>query len=175
MIDKTPKDHPLRRWFCGLVEQAFCCEIGVCDPPLTEYLADLLGAFVHVDQIYRLRSVSGEHIRELSRMEAEAYLGPQSDGTERTRLVNRYIGDFTLFWTGVYPESLQARSGPGRFEAYLAQGKKSYGIASELSPDTGVPSAAVLARLSCEFECCVHGLRLVRSGWQQLNDRLPNN
>lgn len=102
MVSRITSRHPLRRLFRGLVEQVFMAELGVCDTRLTDYLSALLGDFVHVDAIYRLRTVDGEVIREVSRAEAEAYLGPEVDGTCRTRLINRYIGDFTLFWTGVY-------------------------------------------------------------------------
>jgi hypothetical protein len=161
--------HPLRRLFRGLVEQAFMSELGICDIQLTDYLSALLCDFVHVDAIFRLRTVDGEIIRDISRAEADAYLGPYVDGTRRTWLVNRYIGDFTLFWTGVYPESLRARrAGVNRLQEYLSQGRRSYGIASELSMPDASPPAELLRRLSDEFESCVYGLHLVREGWQQL-------
>jgi hypothetical protein len=125
---------------------------------------------VHVDGIYRMRTVSGEAIRDISRVEAEAHFGPDVDSTTRSRLINRYIGDFTLFWTGVYPESLRLpRRGVDRLHGYLIQGKRSYGIASELSGEETEPPAMLLRQLSREFECCVHGLHLVREGWQRLS------
>ena len=169
MVSRIASSHPLRRLFRGLVEQVFMTEIGVCDTQLTDYLSALLSDFVHVDAIYRLRTVDGKVIRELSRAGAEAYLGPDVDGTYRTRLINRYIGDFTLFWAGVYPESLRARNGPNRLREYLLQGRRSYGIASELSNDDAEPPPALLRQLSEEFESCVHGLHLVREGWQRLD------
>lgn len=151
-------------------------DIGLCDPRLTEYLGDLLADFVHIDRIYRLRTVDNHVIRDLSRMEAEANLGPDVDNTGRRRMINRYIGDFTLFWTGVYPESLHPRgqAGVSRLEAYLRSGKRSYGIASELTGEDDRPPAEILARLSAQFECCVHGLHLVREGWEQLAERGEN-
>lgn len=166
----------MRKLFDGLVEQVFMIEMGICDTRLTDYLSALLSDFVHVDAIFRLRTVDGEVIREVSQAEAGAYLGPEIDGTVRTRLINRYIGDFTLFWTGVYPESLRRRAGGvDRFRAYLLQGRRSYGIASELSTEQAEPPAALLWKLSQEFESCVHGLRLVREGWEQLDPAPPEN
>ena len=47
--------HALRRFFRGLIDNTFCAEIGICDPDLTEYIADLLVKFVHVDALYALR------------------------------------------------------------------------------------------------------------------------
>lgn len=161
--------HPLRRMFQGLIEQVFMVDLGVCDMRLLAYLGDLLSEFVHVDRIYRCRTVDGRTIRELSRIEAETCLEPDVDETERTRLINRYIGDFTLFWAGVYPEALRPRVATvDRMREYLLQGKRSYGVASELSETNTVPPADLLRRLSVEFELCVHGLQRVREGWQQV-------
>jgi hypothetical protein len=169
MVSKISPGHPLRRLFGGLVEQVFMTEMGICDTRLTDYLSAMLGDFVHVDAIFRLQTVDGEVIREVSRAEAEAYLGPEIDGTLRRRLINQYIGDLTLFWAGVYPESLRPRTaGVDRLGEYVLQGRRSYGIASELSGEQAEPPAALLRKLSDEFESCVHGLQLVRAGWQQL-------
>ena len=176
MVSRIAKDHPLRRLFGGLVEQVFMTEMGICDPRLTDYLSAMLTDFVHVDAIYRLRTADGRVIREVSRVEAEAYLGPEIDPTARRRVINRYIGDFTLFWTGVYPESLRPRRGVvGRLSQYLVQGKRSYDIASELSPADADPPAALLRQLSREFESCVHGLNLVRESWQRLDASVGGN
>jgi hypothetical protein len=163
-------DHPLRQLFGGLVEHAFQVDIGICEPALTEYIGDLLAEFIHIDQIYAARDINHEVIRDLSRLEAEARLGPDVGPAERKRILNKYIGDFTLFWTGVYPESLQPRRqhGADRLTEYLLHGKRSYGIASELTRDADEPSAELLAQLSDQFEYCVHGLHLVRAGWEQL-------
>jgi hypothetical protein len=175
MVSKVTRGHPLRKMFTGLVEQVFMADLGICDTRLTEYLSALLADFVHVDAIFRLHRVDGEVIREVSRAEAEAYLGSEIDGTSRRRVINRYIGDFTLFWTGVYPESLRARRcGVDRLHEYLLQGRRSYGIASELSTERAEPPADLLRQLSEEFERCVHGLSLVREGWEQLDPPRPN-
>lgn len=169
MVQKLQKDHPLRKLFEGMVEQVFMTDLGICNPRLTDYLGELLSEFVHVEQIYRLRRVDGDTICELSKMEADACLGPHFDALQRTRVVNRYIGDFTLFWVGVYPETLRPRlAGCDRMREYLLQGKRSYGIASDLATDNDDPPGALLRQLSAEFEACVHGLHLVRRGWEQM-------
>lgn len=176
MRSNIPGDHPLRKLFNGLVEQAFMSELGICEPRLTDYLGDLLTDFIHVDCIYRLRSVDGETIREISRMEAEASLGPDISEHERRRVINQYIGDLTLFWSGVYPESLRGRrTHVDRLQVYLVQGKRSYEIASCLTRGDEHPPADLLRRLSDEFEHCVHGLQLVREGWQRLAQSAAGN
>lgn len=176
MRSRIAPNHPLRKLFRGLVEQAFMAELGICEVRLTAYLSDMLVDFVHIDQIYRMRTVDGEAIRDLSQVAAHAHLGTCVDETERRRMVNRYIGDFTLFWAGIYPENLHLRrDGIDRLGAYVVQGKRSYGIAGELSSESIEPPASLLQRLSSEFECCVHGLQLVREGWGEVQSQLPSD
>lgn len=156
----------LRRLFSGLVEQVFQAEVGLCDPKVTDYLSQMLTEFVHVDDVYRLHDIDGSAIREISRMRAEAQLGPEVAEQHRTRTINRYIGDFTLFWTGVYPEQLRLkRKGGDPISRFVVEGKRSYGIASDLSRGDEEPPAEVLRQLSAQFETCVHGLHLVRDTW----------
>ena len=165
----NPQDE-LRRLFGGIVEQVFLAEVGICAPAVTDYLSAMLADFVHVDRIYRMRTVDGEVIREVSRLEAEADLGVVVDLSTRDRLVNRYIGDFTLFWTGLYPETLRPRRlfGVDRLREYMLQGKRGYEVAGELSGAADVPPPELLYELSGQFEYCVHGLHLVRESWEQL-------
>ena len=175
MYAEPLNNHPLRKLFAGLIEHVFNAELGVCDPRLTDYLGELLTDFVHVDHIYRLRNVDGDAIREVSRMQAEAVLVDIHDETARTRQIHRYIGDFTLFWSGVYPESLRLRGAGRRLDEYLVQGKRGYEIAGELTRPGDRPGAEMLHKLSCEFEMCVHGLHLVRENWLQLTQPNQDN
>ena len=163
-------ERELRELFRGLVEQTFFAEIGICEPALTDYLTGMLTGFVHVDHIYRMRAIDGQAIRDISRLQAAADLTEAASETERTRVIHRYIGDFTLFWTGMYPETLRPRRqwGIDRLREYTLQGQRGYEIASELSDIDDVPPAELLHELSEQFDCCVHGLHLVRQSWDRL-------
>ena len=46
----------LRRQFAALTEQTFQVDLGVVDPPLTDYLVELLIRFVRMDGIFRVRA-----------------------------------------------------------------------------------------------------------------------
>lgn len=163
--------HRLRQLLTGVIEQVFNTDLGVADPLLIDYISSLLSDFVHVDSIFRMRTIDGRTIRDAAQMEALAYLGPDVGGTQRTFLVNRFIGDFTLFWAGVYPESLnRPRANVNRLREYLLQGKRSYGIASELVPADQKPPPRVLRNLSEQFEFCVHGLHRVRLCLDEVGD-----
>src|SRR5262245_5487458 len=165
-----PQAHPLRRWFAGLVEDSFQKQIGLGDPPLLDYIVDLLTEFIHVERISLLGDGSRRRIEEVAEMVSEVEIGATASQDDRRRSVHRHIGDFTLFWTGVYPENLrrlQRKQAADFLLNYLDQGKRSYAIASRLSSDTSRPPASVLSMLSNEFEYCVYGLGLVRKEWER--------
>src|SRR3954454_18944756 len=98
---EPPAEHPLRRLFAGLAEHAFFSRLGVADPPLIDYLSSLLSRFVHYDSIHRLRNAQGDALTELAGMVGEANDLPAGGRTQREFF--RHIGDFALFWTGIYP------------------------------------------------------------------------
>jgi hypothetical protein len=166
----SPKpEHPLRRLFAGLTEQTFMNLLGVADPPLIDYLSELLSRFIHLDAVYRLRNAAGRRLEEVADMVIEAQGLPPEGRTRRE--VHRHIGDFTLFWTGVYPEALRRlRSALSKdhFVDYCEQGKRSYYIASTFEDDRYRDEALVLRRLSAEFELCAYGLSQVRREWERL-------
>ena len=162
--------NTLRRFFCGLAEQTFQTHLGLADPPLVDYLSDLLIRFVRLDAVFKVRNLSGRPATEIGEMlsEAEVRIG------DARREVHRHIGDFALFWTGLYPESLNRRYGKrqmDRFGDYCAQGKRAYFIASTIETDAEAgPTNDVLERLSKQFEMCAYGLREVRREWERHED-----
>jgi hypothetical protein len=166
----SPKpDHPLRHLFSGLTEQTFLQTLGLADPPLTDYLSELLSRFVSMDAVFRLRDAAGGRLEEVAAMLIEAEAMPPEGRTRRE--YHRHIGDFTLFWTGVYPEMLRKlRSALRRdsFIDYCEQGKRSYYIASTFEDEPYRDQAAVLRRLSEGFELVAYGLTQVRREWERL-------
>jgi hypothetical protein len=161
-------DHPLRRYFTGVTEQTFMTDLGVADPALIDYLSELLSRFVHVDAIYKLRSGAGRRLEEVAEMLMEAEAVPREGRTSRE--MHRHIGDFTLFWTGVYPEVLKRLQSPvskDHFIDYCEQGKRSYYIASTFEQEPYKEESPVLRRLSERFELCAFGLTKVRHEWER--------
>jgi hypothetical protein len=161
-------DHPLRRLFAGYTEQTFINTLGVGDPRLIDYLSELLSRFIHLDAVYRLRNARGRRLEEVAEMVVEAE-GLPAEGRTR-REVHRHIGDFTLFWTGVYPEAvnrLRSVLSKDYFVDYCEQGKRSYYIASTFEDDAYREEAPVLRRLSQDFELCAYGLNQVRREWER--------
>jgi chlorite dismutase len=171
MWSPTP-EHPLRRLFAGITEQTFISRLGVGDPRLIDYLSALLSRFIHMDAVNRLRNASGKRLEEVAEMLLEAETLPAEGRTRRE--YHRHIGDFTLFWTGVYPEALnRLRSALKKdsFIDYCEQGKRSYYIASTFEEDPYREEAPILRRLSEEFELCAYGLNQVRREWENKREQ----
>ena len=168
MIPLMTGEVALRRLFSALTEHAFQVELGVADPPLTDYLVDMLVRFTRSADIFRFRDAEGRRLMEVVDMLEEAQLRqsrPQRD-------LHRHIGDYTLFWTGVYPEALprlQSCSQKDHLINFEAQGRESYLIASRFEEEPFEEEAPVLKRISKDFELCRAGLNRVREEW----DRLP--
>jgi hypothetical protein len=163
-----PVDHPLKRMFAGLAEHAFFSHLGVADPALIDYLSGLLSRFVHTDSIHRLRNAQGESLTEVAAMMIEANELPAGGRTQREFF--RHVGDFALFWTGLYPESVDRIRGRNSKDAivnYTVQGKRGYYLASTFDDDQYRDEQPVLRRLSEQFELCAIGLREVRREWEE--------
>ena len=133
---------------------------------MIDYVADLLVRFVRSDAVYRIRNLTGQPIAQVAALmsEAEKRVG------EAKRDVHQHIGDFTLFWSGVYPETLrrmQSSSETDHLLDYFQQGKKSYYIASRMTGKAATDDAELFERLSVQFEMCAYGLREVRREWER--------
>jgi hypothetical protein len=49
---QAARDSATRRFFTGLTEYAFAARLGVADPPLVDYIAELLVRFIRSDELY---------------------------------------------------------------------------------------------------------------------------
>jgi hypothetical protein len=169
MTREIPQSHPLHRLFRGLTESTFMEELGIGDPNLVGYVADLLARFVPSPNLFQVRDAQGRRLTVVAEMIAEA---ESSADANRRRECHRHVGDLTLFWTGVYPEALgkiQVTASPDHLIDFQAQGKRSYYLASTLAAD----EAPVLRRLSDQFELCAFGLSRVRREWERQDPEPP--
>ncbi len=168
-MESIRRDHPLRRLFAGLVEHAFCEKLGVCDPRLTDYVAGLLVDFTHVDRLTAIRNAQGKDLTQIAAMLSVMSEDRPLSGSERDRSVYQSIGDYTLFWAGLFPEQLKrtAKKSSDILVDYVSQGKRCYAIVSELAGEDDVPPSSMFRHLSDDFEFCLFGLGQVRRGWER--------
>lgn len=157
------------QFFAGITEYAFHCRLGVTDPELVNYLTLLLTRFVAQNEVYRLRSTTGRRLDQVADMLSEAHA---RQGLAR-REVHRHIGDFTLFWIGVYPEAVEKMRKSSRKDSlidYRQQGKSAYEAASRIPAANESCPSDVLQHLSDEFELCAYGLGEARREWERRDD-----
>jgi hypothetical protein len=159
-----PESHPLYRMFAGLTEHAFMADLGVTDTGMVDYLTKLLARFVHEDAVRAVKRADGASLTRLAEMLVEAEL-PANQG-ERRREIYRHVGDYSLFFAGVFPEAISGRNARYRAETlhgYVESGRRSYYLASTWT-DTKehADEARVLRSLSVQYDVCVKGLRIVR-------------
>lgn len=169
MRDLAPT-NTLCRLFAGLTEHAFQTTLGIADPQLVDYISVLLSRFLHLDCVYRLRDGQGQRIDEITDMVREAESLPSEGRTRRE--YHRHIGDFALFWTGLYPETVSRKQtgwSKDCFISYTEAGKRSYLIASSYEEDPYREEAAVLRRLGQQFELCAFGLHHVRKDFDTIH------
>ncbi|MCA9129541.1 MAG: hypothetical protein KDB22_20785 [Planctomycetales bacterium] len=156
----------LGRLFAGLSEYVFHSKLGVVDTELVDYVSDLLLRCSRLDGLMRVRQIDGQPASQVVTMvqEAEKRVG------EARREVHRHIGDYTLFWSGVYPEALRelrSSDSTDQFVNYCAQGKRAYLIASSIRSDERSAPGSLLQRMSEQFEMCAYGLREIRREWER--------
>ena len=160
-------DHPLREFFEELVRRHFYHGADVHDSQVVRYVGGVLTDFMHTDRLYRIHNASGRRLAEVAEMLVES--NPILDATsfDREREVRKHIGDFTLFFTGLFPEAVASlpRLNPlsvDTFVDYVAAGKESYGVVAAFNLFEYRDQAPLFRRLSERFEDCVDGLHLVK-------------
>lgn len=184
-----PED--IGQFFHGLAEHAFHATLGVVDPPLVDYVAELL-----------VRSTKSEPLGPLPIDRLLEPLLPVGDPAEcvadpgacivdpddpdfgtdplpadELRLLAAVgrghgeapverIGDSALFWIGLYPEAVRARGRGGQFSLAACRrvGKSAYLYASTRRP-RGRATRELFEKLFHEFDVCVEGLGEVRRAW----------
>lgn len=160
---------PLNRFFVGLSEYVFHTQLGVVDTQLVDYVSQLLVRFARIESMQRVRRPDGKPAIEVVAMVAEA----EHRIGEARREVHRHIGDYTLFWSGLYPEALRqmrSRESADQFVDYCTQGKRAYRIASSISGDERSATSDLLRRMSEQFDLCAYGLREIRREWERRDD-----
>jgi hypothetical protein len=171
--------HPLEPFFQQVVRNTYEGKLGLHDPDLTAYVARILCEFSQSDKLYSIRDAAGRPIEELEEMERAADpVNGSAASFDAERALRKYIGDYSLFVAGMYPEATGSsrrlrRGHPSRhpsIEELIRAGKQSYFIVSQFNLFEYEQEAPLFARLSDSFERLLLGLTLVR---EDLGPRKP--
>ena len=168
-----PESHALQQLFADLVGRHYAEEIGIRDPQLISYVAHLLTEFCHAEQLFKIRNSANRPLDDVGEMllESDPVYGP-APSFDRERQVRKHIGDFTLFFAGMFPESVNRyRLRRQRLESlidWMKAGKESYYIVSKFEHFEYAKVAPLFANLSRNFEECVFGLNRVKNELEEM-------
>jgi hypothetical protein len=167
------ESHPLRQLFVELVSRHYAEEIGLRDPQLISYVSHLLTEFCDAEQLFKLRNSQNRALHDVGEMmlESDPVYGP-APSFDRERQVRKHIGDYTLFFTGMFPESVNhlrlRRQRMENFVDWIKAGKESYYIVSKFEYFEYAKVAPLFASLAKNFEQCVYGLNMVKNDLEEM-------
>ena len=168
-----PESHPLQQLFVELVGRHYAEQIGIRDPQVVGYVAHLLSEFCDAEQLFKIHDTAGRRLTDVGEMllESDPVYGPAAS-FDRERQVRKHIGDYTLFFAGMFPESINhfrlRRERVENFVDWIKAGKESYYIVSKFEFFEYTKVAPLFASLSRNFEQCVYGLSLVKNDLQEM-------
>ena len=168
-----PESHPLRQLFLELIGRHYAEELGLRNPEIVNYVAQLLAEFCEVEQLFKIRDAAARPLTDVGEMliESDPIYGP-APSFDRERQVRKHIRDYTLFFAGMFPESINhLRLRRNRVESlvdWMKAGKESYYIVSKFEHFEYTKVAPLFASLSRNFEECVYGLNQVKNDLQAM-------
>jgi hypothetical protein len=163
-----PERHPLQSFFLDLVHEHYSRDIGLRDQQLSAYVASMLTEFTEVERLFAIRDAAGRPLDDVGEMllEADPVFG-EAPSFDRERQVRKHIGDYTLFFMGMFPEAINhrrlRRARLENFVDFMRAGKESYFIVSKFEHFEYAKVAPLFAKLAAHFEECVYGLNQVKN------------
>src|SRR6202161_3918453 len=104
---EIPEKHPLEELFIELVGRHYAQEIGIRDPQVVNYVAHLLAEFCDAEQLLKIRNGAGKALNDVGEMLIKSdQIDAPAPSFDRERQVRKHIGDYTLFYAGMFPESI---------------------------------------------------------------------
>ncbi len=170
---QVPENHPLQDLFLALVERNFSEVIGLRNHEVQEYVAAMLSEFCSAENLFKIRDAAGRPLHDVGEMllESDPVYGP-APSFDRERQVRKHIGDYSLFFSGMFPESINhwrlRRQRLENFVDFMRAGKESYFVVSKFDQFEYEKVAPMFARLAQEFESCVFGLNQVKSDLEDM-------
>ena len=166
------ESNPLRQFFQEVVERNYC-EVGLRSAEVQGYVANLLTEFCETETLHRIRNANGQPLSDVGEMllEADPVYGP-APSFDYERQVRKHIGDYSLFFSGMFPESLNhhrlRRARLENFIDIIRAGKESYFIVSKFEHFEYAKVAPLFRRMSQDFEKLVYGLNQVKNELEEL-------
>ena len=160
-MNPDDRTYDVSAFFAECLHEKLHDKLGVFGADEVEqYLSEMLSRFLSFDKIYSIRDAQGQRLTSLASMLAEGDIRQNATSFEREREVHRHIGDFLLFWSGMFPEYLKASSEP--LVEVEKQGSFSYHVVSTFDYDPHSTTVPMFKKLSEGFDVFREGLNMVR-------------
>jgi hypothetical protein len=166
------ESNPLHQLFTEIVGKNYG-EVGLANAEIQGYVATLLTEFCEAENLYKIRTAAGRPLHDVGEMllESDPVYGP-APSFDRERQVRKHIGDYSLFFTGMFPESLNwRRLHRSRMESlvdFVKAGKESYYIVSKFEHFEYAKVAPLFGRMAKDFELLVYGLNQVKNELEEM-------
>lgn len=140
-------------------------ETGLRDRRLSDYLASLLETFSRTARLKSPGAAEGNPIQYLSDM----LLALQHASPVQTFLLRAHVGNYSLFLSGIFPETVQSRHKRGApdFSYYEEMGRMNYRVVASHAVARSADLSDIYAALAEQF----HDVRLALN---RLSDSLLN-
>jgi len=163
-----PEGHALQTFFLDMVREHYSRDIGLRDEQLSTYVANMLTEFTECERLHAIQNSAGRRLEDVGEMllQADPVFG-ETPSFDRERQVRKHIGDYTLFYTGMFPEAINRhrlrRARLENFVDFMRAGKESYYIVSKFEFFEYAKVAPLFAKLAAHFEECVYALNQVKN------------
>jgi len=167
------ESHPLRDFFFEVVSRHYSETLALRDGEVCCYVANILTDFCEDEQLHKIHNADGRPLDDVGEMllESDPVFG-HAPSFDRERQVRKHIGDYTLFFTGMFPEAINShRLRRNRLESFIdfiRAGKESYYIVSKFDFFEYAKVAPLFRKLSENFEECMVGLNMVKNELQEM-------
>ncbi|MBI4464781.1 MAG: hypothetical protein HY647_08775, partial [Acidobacteria bacterium] len=96
----------LRALFAELVSRNFRSPLKITDTEIIGYISDLLTEFSRTERLYHVRDSRGKRLEDVGEMLLASNPLLDAPSFDREREIRKHVGDFTLFFTGLFPEAI---------------------------------------------------------------------
>lgn len=138
----------IRSYFSNLVNLSFFDLGKERDRDAAEYLTEMLTEFARTESLYKLTDDAGKKVSTIVDMLIESRKVPP-DNSGYQREVRKYMGDFSLFMSGIFRDYVNRGS---YLSYYMSEGMKSYSVVSILDLERGEGNPIMFSKLAREFE-----------------------
>ena len=161
-MERKISSDRLHDFFHDLTRRSFW-QLGINDATVARYVADVLTDFASTRNLYRIRSRAGKKLDGVVAVLSENRPDTAGEsGLMRERALRKYLGDYTLFMSGIFRSYVEKR---GFLDYYLQEGQRSYWTVSELDLSLYRTGFILFQELSKKFEYYSGALDYMRKAY----------